>query len=289
MTHMQLAGSRAVATAQDDWDRHWQDYSASNRLNPAQDFRRRVILHHLARLGNGAGPLRVLDIGCGTGEFLRLLLARYPRAECLGLEYSRRGVEIARRNVPPASFLQADLLQPQQPEPRFRAWATLAVCSEVLEHVDDPDRLLRNAQPYLAPGARLIVTVPGGPISAFDRYIGHRRHFTPAALADLLTAAGYEVRGAWGAGFPFFNLYRLAVIGRGERLVRDVASGSKQICGPALVAMRLFGYLFRLNSMESARGWQTVGLARYRAVTPPPRDERGAAADLHPLEVESSA
>jgi 2-polyprenyl-3-methyl-5-hydroxy-6-metoxy-1,4-benzoquinol methylase len=36
------------------------------------------------------------------------------------------------------------------------------VCSEVLEHVDRPRELLANAAAYLAPGCRLVVTVPGG-------------------------------------------------------------------------------------------------------------------------------
>ena len=57
-----------------------------------------------------------------------------------------------------------------------------------------------------------------------DRHIGHRRHFTPADLAQVLGAAGFTVETATGAGFPFFNLYRLTVILRGARL-KDDASG----------------------------------------------------------------
>src|SRR3546814_18015665 len=77
----------------------------------------------------------------------------------------------------------------------------------------------------MAPGCRLVVTVPGGPMSAFDRHIGHRRHFTPPALAALLTDAGLAVERTDGAGFPFFNLYRLGVIARGHRLVADLTGG----------------------------------------------------------------
>jgi len=62
-------------------------------------------------------------------------------------------------------------------------WATDATCSEVLEHVDDPKRLMVRSRTLLAPGCRLVVTVPGGPMSCFARHIGHRRHFTPSGLA----------------------------------------------------------------------------------------------------------
>jgi glycosyltransferase involved in cell wall biosynthesis len=45
--------------------------------------------------------------------------------------------------------------------------------------VDEPARLLRNARTFLAPGCHLVVTVPGGPRSASDLRIGHRRHYDP--------------------------------------------------------------------------------------------------------------
>jgi len=95
--------------------------------------------------------------------------------------------------------------------------ATHAIASEVLEHLDDPVTLLRNGMAYMAPGCRVIVTVPGGPISAFHRHIGHRRHYTPVLLRDLLTAAGFEVEVSTGIGFPFFNLYIGALVWREKR------------------------------------------------------------------------
>ena len=57
-----------------------------------------------------------------------------------------------------------------------------------------------------------VVTVPGGPMSAFDRHIGHRRHFSPDDLRAVLLAAGFQVERTTGVGFPFFNLYRLVAI-----------------------------------------------------------------------------
>jgi hypothetical protein len=131
----------------------------------------------------------------------------------------------------------------------------------VLEHVDDPVRLLRNAGAYMANGCRLVVTVPGGPRSAYDLHIGHRRHFSKADIRDVLTDAGYTVETATGAGFPFFNLYRLMVIARGARLVAD-ATGKP---GALLtITSSVFDILFRLNLASSPLGWQTVAVARKR-------------------------
>ena len=76
----------------------------------------------------------------------------------------------------------------------------------------------------------------------------------------MLERAGLEIELAAGAGFPFFNLYRLLVVARGERLVDDVAGGAGSTA--ARLAMRLFGLLFRLNASASPWGWQTIVLAR---------------------------
>lgn len=241
----------------DDWDRHWSEFNSAAEKNPAQAFRRRLVLRLLGRSG---APEKVLDIGSGQGDFAAALITRYPTAQVLGLEYSRSGVEIARTKALSASFLQRDLLgRVEVPDP-YRGWARQAVCSEVLEHVDEPATLLRNVQPFLAPGCRLIVTVPGGPMSAFDRHIGHRQHFSPASLGSVLTEAGFQVEHCFGAGFPFFNLYRLTVIARGRRLSTDLRTGTG---GPrsARVAMKVFDGLLHAALMSGPWGWQTVGIA----------------------------
>jgi SAM-dependent methyltransferase len=147
------------------------------------------------------------------------------------------------------------------PRPEIVGWATHAICSEVLEHVADPVAALRNVRGMLAAGGRLIVTVPAGPMSAFDKHIGHLRHFTPSSLEAALRAAGLEVVELHGAGFPFFNLYRLTVIARGEKLIADAAGEGRAMPAAARAAMRMFGWLFRLNSARTMRGWQLVAVA----------------------------
>jgi SAM-dependent methyltransferase len=241
----------------DDWNRHWQSYAQAAARNPAQAYRRRLVLRLLADVGP---PERLLDIGSGTGDLALAIRRAFADAEILGLDISAAGVDVAQEKVSSAMFLQRNLLEPGEPEERLRGWATHAVCSEVLEHVDDPARVLANTVPYLAPGCRLVVTVPGGPMSDFDRHIGHRRHYRPAELRRLLEAAGFRVERATGAGFPFFNLYRLVVILRGRRLIADSERG--RAGKSARFAMHMFGFLFRLNLASSPWGWQTIALAR---------------------------
>ena len=44
-----------------------------------------------------AGPLRILDLGCGTGEITRRLARRYPDAQVIGVDILEHTVELARR------------------------------------------------------------------------------------------------------------------------------------------------------------------------------------------------
>jgi SAM-dependent methyltransferase len=244
----------------DDWDRHWDDFSAANESNPAQGYRRRLTLH---LLGRHSLPIRLLDVGAGQGDLLSAAGERWPSARLAGVEISPEGVRRAQTKVPSADLQIRDLLDGAPPPERLAGWATHAACSEVLEHVDDATGLLRAARAWMAPGCRLVVTVPGGPMSAFDRHIGHRRHFSPADLRAVLTDAGYDVALTSGAGFPFFNLYRCAVIARGDRLVADAIAGSVDET-PKLAlrfAMRGFDVAFRLNLPRTPLGWQIVAVA----------------------------
>ncbi len=247
-----------------DWDAHWQEYDAAARLNPAQIYRHETVLRLLAELPPQAAP-RLLDIGSGQGDFLAKAAQRFPAAALGGLEMAASGVSISRQKVPQAKLAVADLFQPTPDLADFHGWATRAVCCEVLEHIEDPAAFLQAARPYLADDADLIVTVPGGPMSAFDRHIGHYRHFTRASISQVLESAGFAVQRTCLAGFPFFNLYRLTVILRGAGLIDDVRAERGGAPGRlALAVMAIYRVLFRANLRDTPLGWQVVAVARKR-------------------------
>jgi len=250
----------------DDWDRHWQDYHEAAAQNPANAWRRAVIFSTLADEA-GAGPMRLADIGCGQGDLLGAARTAFAQAELLGIDASAAGLEISSRKVPGARFVQHDLTRAGGLPAGIDRWATHAVCSEVLEHVDDPVAFLGNAAALLAPGGKLVITVPGGPMSAFDRHIGHRRHYTTALLGEVVAGAGLRARWIRGAGFPFFNLYRLLLVARGRRLIGDL-DGRGPLPRSARVAMAAFGWLFRFNLDAPRLGWQIVGLAERQMRNP---------------------
>jgi hypothetical protein len=114
----------------------------------------------------------------------------------------------------------------------------------------------------MGPGCKLVITAPGGPMSAFDKHIGHRKHFHPSEIERLFRDAGYVPERATGAGFPFFNFYRCLVVLRGKKLIDDISARQYPSASSfARMTMAAFRRLFRLNLKSSPWGWQMVGKA----------------------------
>ncbi len=181
-------------------DRGYTDYRADEGLY-LRTFRRRlaIVRRHVAR------PGRVLDVGCAAGYFLRVMQgegwgvtgiepsdAIRPRAqELLGAERVRGGsLEDAR--LPAGSF-------------------DLVTLWDVLEHVPDPLRVLREVRRVVAPGGRLVLETQNVK-SAAARILGrrwqhykhaeHLYHFDRRTIAAALERAGFVVleNRPWRAG-----------------------------------------------------------------------------------------
>ena len=138
------------------------------------------------------GPVRsYLDLGCGPGATTREVAKAVGASRVVGLDFDPRLKDPCRKNG--VDFKQADLEKGDLAlsGERFDFWTAM----DVLEHLDDPGRLLRALKPALAEGAVGVVTVPAFPLlfSDWDRALGHRRRYTRQALRALLTDAGYDV------------------------------------------------------------------------------------------------
>ena len=103
---------------------------------------------------------RVLDYGCGDGTFLTLLLksADAP-AKAVGAEVDQKQIVDCRTrlaNWPQLSFVAV----PDLDLPEYAGQFDAIVCTEVLEHVVGREVALDRFQRLLAPGGRLIISVP---------------------------------------------------------------------------------------------------------------------------------
>lgn len=244
----------------DDWNTNWAAQARIAKSNPAQNFRHRLICLLVDKLE----PKNCLDIGCGSGDLLARMRERREEILLLGLEGSKVGTQLTQQKVPSALVWNVDLTTDTQswPSEVQAISAECAVLSEVLEHVDDPNGLLKRCGSLLNSSGFIIVTVPGGPRTAFDKAIGHRRHYTRDTLRQLMVGAGFRDVKVSAPGFPFFNLYKLVVFLRGNRLMSDIADFNEGSGRLAVLVMRLFSILFRITPRSGRWGWQLIAVAQ---------------------------
>jgi 2-polyprenyl-3-methyl-5-hydroxy-6-metoxy-1,4-benzoquinol methylase len=130
-------------------------------------------------------PRRIVDVGCGPGALLHLLVARLSAKPELivGVDRSRAGIRRARRLLPEAQWLVGDLFG----LPAGREQFDLVLCTEVLEHVREPRRAVGVLRSMCAPGGRIAITVPDG---ARDSWEGHVNFWTEDELRGFLESEG---------------------------------------------------------------------------------------------------
>jgi glycosyltransferase involved in cell wall biosynthesis len=138
---------------------------------------------------------RVLEAGCGIGNFTELLL---DRERLLCLDNDRLYVEMLNwrlghlENVSTIQFDLADL----HGYTRLRDEVIdTIVCLNVLEHIAPDEAVLRAYYDLLQPGGHAIVLVPAHPslYSPCDAALGHERRYTRVELHTKMQRAGFEV------------------------------------------------------------------------------------------------
>lgn len=104
----------------------------------------------------GPRSRRLLDIGCGSGQFL--VLAQQRGHQVAGIDFNPDSLGVAREVFGLKELFCGSLEQfLQSNPPRFEAVTAL----EVLEHTEQPIDFLRQVVNLLAPGGSLYLSVPG--------------------------------------------------------------------------------------------------------------------------------
>jgi glycosyltransferase involved in cell wall biosynthesis len=219
----------------------------------------------------GRPPSRILDLGCSSG----LLTERLQDAghEVTGVDvFETPGVRQRMRR-----FVVADLDAGIPPD--AGSGYDIVLAADVLEHLRQPERLLRDAQRVLRPGGSLVVCVPniGHWYPRFRTFLGrfdydqrgpldrgHLRFFTRRSIKRLLKREGFALRGLEPVGLPF------DVVGvEGRRWLRALDSATIRTWPT------LFGYQFILEASRDHDGEggheERGGVSGERELGPPAR------------------
>jgi len=249
-----------MSLQKDDWNEHWNNFGDSSEINPAVLYRQQY-LKKLLKVFETKSDSVLLDIGCGTGSFLHVLEQEKLNYRLIGLEPSASGCDRARIQTN-ATIIEGDVLDLSSLSQELMHIADIGVCSEVIEHVDDPVLFLNNCKRLLKPEGHIVITVPGGFRSAYDKHIGHRQHYSKRLLMTTLLNAGYKNVRIYRAGFPIFNVYKLLTIMAGRKLI-ETASVSEQHGESKLTVLisKTFNLIFKFSLPNFPLGWQLVATA----------------------------
>jgi len=170
----------------DDWSARQYLKFEDERTRPPRDLLARVPLQ---------APRRAIDLGCGPGNSTELLVARYPRAEVIGLDSSPDMLRQARERLPDCVFVQADLAEWQPPD-----GTDLLFANAVFQWVPDHPAVLRRLLAALPQGGVLALQMPDNtaePALALMREVASKGPWAKtlalaaAARDDLPTPGAY--------------------------------------------------------------------------------------------------
>jgi SAM-dependent methyltransferase len=138
---------------------------------------------------------RVLEYGCGLGNFTAALLDRDIVVAC---DTEPQFVDALRQRFPEQGnlhFFAGDTLSPEFPA-LLRYELDSCVCLNVLEHIEDHHQAIQAITAVLKPPGAVVLLVPAFPAlyGPIDRRLKHTRRYTRQSLAALAERAGLQVR-----------------------------------------------------------------------------------------------
>lgn len=172
--------------------------------------KRRLIISLIRQYASGTQG-KIIDIGCGNGGLLQKLADAFPAASLTGIDGYPQALLHCRRRSPRATLIQEDILHLER-LPTAEPF-DVAILADVLEHCDEPERVLEGVRKILAKNGIVVATVPASMLLWSDRdvFLGHRKRYTRREFRELFHETGFQVL---HSNYAFFYLYPPAVLFR---------------------------------------------------------------------------
>ena len=178
------------------YNRCARDYAGQRCTMPGAELN--LITEHLAP------GSKVLDIGCGAG----IPVARHLAGmfSLTGIDISSNMIALAKKNVPTAKFVIADVMETKFPASSFDAIVSFYAIFHIPRQ--EHQALFRRFAHWLRPGGLLLFTVArhdDGPGYTEDDFFGgtmYWSNFGPSTYKKFLTETGFQIEqeGTVGGG-----------------------------------------------------------------------------------------
>lgn len=183
---------------------HWDNY------RDVAPYRQRA--DHLVQLIRQLLPKgRVVDVGCGDGLFTHLFAQ--GSLEAIGLDPETGGIEQARRRTAEERYPgTGPIFEVASGEtmPLPDRSAHLVTMLDVIEHLDNPVAVLREARRVLTIGGGLFITTPAWQFGASSDAVYHNFEYTAEELSRQVIACGFEIKHTGRIGGTYRDLIVIA-------------------------------------------------------------------------------
>lgn len=141
------------------------NYQKHTHKNPIQRFLLFIFYKSLFSKLRNIKPKKVLDVGCGEGFTLDRLQKENIGEKLEGIEYLDQAIALGRKYHPDITIKKGTIYKLPYKENTF----DMVLCTEVLEHLDDPEKalqeLVRVTQKYC------LLSVPNEPFFMLAQFM----------------------------------------------------------------------------------------------------------------------
>ena len=212
-------------SCRDFYEKYWSKPNPPPEGDPTTEERKRLLLRALNRKDDFPMPKRILDAGCGAGEFLEFFASL--GWEVYGIDVADAAIERARSRCPAATLCTGSL---EEKLPFPSQFFDVIWCTEVVEHLFEVPKALAELSRVLKEHGLFILTTPHHGLLKnlaitflrFERHFDvsgpHIRFFTRRSLTACVAWAGFETLSWRGIG-RLWPLYKSSFVV--ARKVRD--------------------------------------------------------------------
>lgn len=180
------AFAKSKAQYQDFYEEYFEDKDVeAYTADPRMTVRRRTINETLAKYLPAGSNL--LDVGCGLGDVLAGIDGNY---KFFGFDFAASNVERAKKRLGDKAVIKQGSIYEI---PYDTASMDGAMCTEVLEHIEDDHKAIRDIGRVVKQGGIFITSVPYQYYYPdYEKLMGHFRHYTRDSFDALLAEGGFK-------------------------------------------------------------------------------------------------
>ncbi len=188
----------------------FDNLGSSQEYNVFTDEANQKIINTVVLNLSVSPPSQIIDLGCGSGVFTQLLQQR--GFDCVGIDLSKKLLQIGKKQIKEVNFLQADV----EALPFLDNSVDAIMLSCLLHHLPTPNHCAKEVFRVLKPGGKFVAFDPNrlnpfmylyrdrsSPFYSSKGVTPNERPVLPQVLRNVFTQAGFAVKSEYIDGLTY--------------------------------------------------------------------------------------